>query len=159
MHKGELLRIKIENTGMSISSVADKLSRQRRTLYNWFKKPDLDDEILFEVGEVIGVDFVAILRSMEAKEQDEKNVLPPPIEGDLQSMCNYYQAMYLRTKEELVITKQKLFELKNRNEEESVQVVLRAFRTTNHLNRSLVSKLGHLTDSLQIVAEHLGKGQ
>ena len=56
-HKGIALRRAINKLGLKIKDVSRISGIGRGTLYNYFKKPELDDAILVKLGKTIRYDF------------------------------------------------------------------------------------------------------
>ncbi len=56
-HRGEFLRLKIEESGVKKSKIFKLLNISSRTLYNYFKRPNLDVEIMVQIGRIIQYDF------------------------------------------------------------------------------------------------------
>jgi transcriptional regulator with XRE-family HTH domain len=53
VHMGEALERAIRKQTLSISEVANKIGISRRSLYNWFKKEELDPHTLYLLSKVV----------------------------------------------------------------------------------------------------------
>lgn len=59
LHDGSILEIEMRTSPLNYSEVARRLGTNRKTLYNWFAKPELPETTARRVGDVIGVDLIA----------------------------------------------------------------------------------------------------
>jgi plasmid maintenance system antidote protein VapI len=59
LHQGETVEKIIRREGHSLTEVASLLNVNRRTVYNWFLKPQLSRDIIQRIGIVIKHDFSA----------------------------------------------------------------------------------------------------
>lgn len=57
IHRGQLLREKIEQSGIKYSDVAKRIGISRQHLYNLFNKINVSLEVIIEVGKIIHHDF------------------------------------------------------------------------------------------------------
>ena len=71
IHRGEHIRKKVKESGMSIQSIADKVDTTRPTLYKWFLKEDLGNYQMIRIAKVINYNiFVDFPEMEEIKEED-----------------------------------------------------------------------------------------
>lgn len=56
-HRGQALRECIENLGVSITTVSQKLGVSRSTMYNYFGNENLPWSIIYQIGLIINHDF------------------------------------------------------------------------------------------------------
>lgn len=56
-HRGEIVRLAIERSGLNKSTVADRLGISRAGLYKWFDVMTLSWDRVFEIGKIINHDF------------------------------------------------------------------------------------------------------
>ena len=56
-HRGEIVEKAVRESGYSITNVSKKLNISRNTLYNKFSDPNLNDEFLLKISDIIHVDF------------------------------------------------------------------------------------------------------
>lgn len=61
IHLGNVLEQVLRMERIGISELSRKLKVSRRTIYNWFDQENLNLQIIFEVGDIIGHDFCAEL--------------------------------------------------------------------------------------------------
>lgn len=52
----------VRESGISLTSLAHKLGVSRRTVYNYFERPDLSAQTMLEIGKIIHVDFSSMMR-------------------------------------------------------------------------------------------------
>ncbi|WP_207531711.1 helix-turn-helix domain-containing protein [Desertivirga arenae] len=69
-HRGQIIE-KIIRTRISISEFSRHLNVSRRTIYNWFKKPDLSFAIIEEIALVLDYDFSEELPELSAKKNTD----------------------------------------------------------------------------------------
>lgn len=56
-HKGEILKRVLDERGVSITWLAEKINKTPRSLYNWFENPFVSIDKFIEIGKVINYDF------------------------------------------------------------------------------------------------------
>lgn len=56
-HRGEIVNKAVLESGISKSSLAKKLGRDRKTVYNYMLNADLALDIIVEIGKIIKYDF------------------------------------------------------------------------------------------------------
>lgn len=71
VHRGKIAEKAVRESGVSLTSLAERLSVSRRTLYNYFLQPDLSIHTLLAIGKNIHVDFSKMLPK-------ETYVIPSP---------------------------------------------------------------------------------
>jgi hypothetical protein len=57
VHIGKIIEQKISESGFSKSYVAEKINRSPQTLYDIFQKPNINTDLLLQLGEVLNYDF------------------------------------------------------------------------------------------------------
>lgn len=62
VHKGELVRKRITQSGVSVKSIAARLGVSRQTLYDYLERDDLNFDIINRIGFAIKYDFSKLLR-------------------------------------------------------------------------------------------------
>ena len=80
VHRGEKLEKAIRESGISISSIARRLGKSRKHMYNLFLNPQISIDVMLEVGKIIHYDFLKDLEyfsktdtsAIRAAESDEK---------------------------------------------------------------------------------------
>lgn len=60
VHKGELVRKRITQSGVSVKSIAARLGVSRQTLYDYLERDDLNFDIINRIGFAIKYDFSRI---------------------------------------------------------------------------------------------------
>lgn len=58
-HDGALLEKELRSQPMNYTEIAKALPSNRKTLYNWFNKPELPQDTIRKISTVIGVDLIA----------------------------------------------------------------------------------------------------
>lgn len=57
IHKGEIIEKAVRSSGFSISTLAKRLNKSRRHIYNIFENPNVGLELILEIGKIIKYDF------------------------------------------------------------------------------------------------------
>lgn len=57
LHRGEFIKNKISEIGISLSELSRRLNISRKTMYNWFEDDDLPIEHVLSIGKVVNIDF------------------------------------------------------------------------------------------------------
>jgi len=57
LHKGQIVKNRVDKSKYSLTKLAKNLGISRNTLYNRFNSPDLSHRFILEVGNVIHYDF------------------------------------------------------------------------------------------------------
>jgi plasmid maintenance system antidote protein VapI len=63
-HAGSIVEKAIRRHHLSISTISRKMTVDRRTIYNWFKKEDLSSKIIGRIGQVLDYDFSEDFQNM-----------------------------------------------------------------------------------------------
>jgi len=58
IHIGALIKRKVLESSMTIQEFADRIHRDRTTVYDIFKRKSVDTEILVKISEVLCFDFI-----------------------------------------------------------------------------------------------------
>jgi transcriptional regulator with XRE-family HTH domain len=61
VHRGKIAEKAVRESGISLTSLAERLSVSRRTLYNYFLQQDLSIHTMLAIGKIIHVDFSKLL--------------------------------------------------------------------------------------------------
>ena len=65
-HAGLIVEKAVRRHHLSISTISRKMTVDRRTIYNWFKKEDLSLKIIGQIGQVLDYDFSEDFQGMES---------------------------------------------------------------------------------------------
>ena len=57
VHKGEIIKEAINESGLTVTQVAKSLHISRKTLYNIFDRIDVDNDTIIKIGSIIHFDF------------------------------------------------------------------------------------------------------
>ena len=57
MHMGEIIKKRIEESGMRLGDVAKRVGKVRNTFYNWYNRDELPLEDVIKIGRAIKHDF------------------------------------------------------------------------------------------------------
>ncbi|WP_114784329.1 hypothetical protein [Botryobacter ruber] len=83
MHRGEIVKERIKNSGIAVGVVAEKLNLSRRTLYNKFKETTIPYSLILQIGDVIHHDFSQEFPHLAGKVKKELKQ-PAPVVTNLQ---------------------------------------------------------------------------
>ncbi|MFA9212268.1 MAG: hypothetical protein ACEQSR_00275 [Candidatus Methylacidiphilales bacterium] len=90
-HRGETVEKAVRDSGIPISSLAKKLGKSRRHIYNLFQYHNLDWETIAQVGEIIKIDFTDVFPEFKKQiaQKSSENSIESPIE-DIDFWKNKY---------------------------------------------------------------------
>ncbi|WP_052265956.1 helix-turn-helix transcriptional regulator [Pedobacter kyungheensis] len=77
LKQGEILERLVRRDRMGISELSRKLKVSRRTIYNWFAQERIDQEIIWQVGRLLGQDLSI----------DFPDAFPVPLSGQLKGQA------------------------------------------------------------------------
>lgn len=72
-HHGEIVERAVRRSEISITELARRIRTNRRSLYNWFRKPVLSDPIINRIGKAIGYDFSIDFPHIKEYEESRTN--------------------------------------------------------------------------------------
>lgn len=64
-HSGQILEKAIRKSNYPISKLAKRIGYTRQHMYNLFAQPDVDFELLYEIGKIINYDFSIEIKSLK----------------------------------------------------------------------------------------------
>jgi len=64
-HRGEIIRKAVTGSGISITVLAKRLNKSRRTIYNIFDSNNVSLELILEIGRIIHHDFSAQIKELK----------------------------------------------------------------------------------------------
>lgn len=56
-HRGEIVRMRIGKSGLSIAEVYERYPKPKNTFLAWLEQPDLSWDKIWRIGQIIGWDF------------------------------------------------------------------------------------------------------
>ncbi|RZK24587.1 MAG: hypothetical protein EOO63_17065 [Hymenobacter sp.] len=65
-HRGEIVRHAVDASGFKLRKIYEALGKSRPTLDRYFDKPDLDWDIVEQIGEIIRHDFSQNFKELKA---------------------------------------------------------------------------------------------
>lgn len=78
-HNGQIVENIVRKANCNLSDLANTLSINRRTLYNWFNQKTLKQEYILHIGSAIGHDFSKefpeLFRDKEFQKTESKNLV------------------------------------------------------------------------------------
>ena len=57
VHRGEIIKNAVEESGYSVTTLARKMKKSRRWMYYIFDKPNVSIDVVIEIGKIIHYDF------------------------------------------------------------------------------------------------------
>ena len=57
VHKGEIIKQAVNESGLPVTQVAKSLGVTRKTIYNIFERIDVDNDTILKIGSIIHYDF------------------------------------------------------------------------------------------------------
>jgi len=85
-HRGEILEQAIRSSNMSLSVISKKIHKSRQYLYNLFENPNIQLDILIEIGEIIHYDFSKNVQELKTVNNTS---------DEIDSTANYWKDRYL----------------------------------------------------------------
>lgn len=64
-HRGEIIRKAVTESGISITTLAKRLNKSRRTIYNLFDSNNVSLEVILEIGRIIHHDFSSQIKELK----------------------------------------------------------------------------------------------
>jgi predicted transcriptional regulator len=63
-HRGEIIEKAVRESGLSISELARRMKKSRRTIYNLFENPNVSIDEVLHIGKIIHHDFNYVYTDM-----------------------------------------------------------------------------------------------
>lgn len=60
IHRGEIIKKVVEESGMPLTVICDRLKISRGTIYNKFDDPNLDWDFIIDLGKVLRIDIIKL---------------------------------------------------------------------------------------------------
>lgn len=96
IHAGEVIEKAVRRSGISITETGRRLHVTRRSLYNWFKKEELDRALIYQLGDAIGHDFSADFPTLYDKHFDYfKRLTQAKQTGEYRDDAEFWRLKYL----------------------------------------------------------------
>lgn len=99
IHRGEIVEKAVRDSGIPISSLAKKLGKSRRHIYNIFQYHNLDWETIINIGEAIKIDFTILFPEL-SKEKSQITINQPKDLNSCIEELNYWKNKYITLLEE-----------------------------------------------------------
>ena len=71
VHKGEIIKEAIEESGVKKSRIAHEMGISRGTLYNIFERMDVDNDTILKIGAIIHYDFTEKFPKLKNNKTEE----------------------------------------------------------------------------------------
>jgi plasmid maintenance system antidote protein VapI len=97
IHRGEIVENAVRDSGVSISSLAKKLGKSRRHIYNLFQYHNLDWETIVQIGYIIKIDFSQIFPELKNQIQEK---IPIKADNKQTEEIDYWKNKYISLLEE-----------------------------------------------------------
>ncbi len=76
-HRGEIIKIAVYKSGISITYLAKRLKKSRRWIYLIFERKDVSLDLILQIGKIIHYDFTEEINALKTisnnKNVDNKN--------------------------------------------------------------------------------------
>ncbi|MFC6101476.1 terminase gpP N-terminus-related DNA-binding protein [Olivibacter domesticus] len=104
-HYGEIIEMVVRRNGYSISELARSLRLNRRSIYNWFSRPKLRVEIIFNLGCALRYDFSREFPELFSSEDFSKVLYKNKLNNitfftEEEERANYWRNKYVNMLEE-----------------------------------------------------------
>ena len=70
-HRGEIVDKVVRQSGFALNRLAKRLKISRNTLYNRFKDPELKDDFILDVGDIINYDFKRHFPDLKREDEED----------------------------------------------------------------------------------------
>jgi len=94
MHKGQVIKRVVKESGISITQLAAKLGKSRQWLYNVFDSDQVSFDAILEIGKVLHYDFSSDFKQLK------KYVISEPSNIAEEESVNYWKQKYIDLLEE-----------------------------------------------------------
>ncbi len=97
-HRGEIIKIAVYKSGISISELAKRLGKSRRWMYLMFENNTVSLDIVLQIGKIIHYDFSEEIKEFSPS-QNGLNELSTSFEKE-ESNAEFWKNKYLKLLEE-----------------------------------------------------------
>lgn len=91
-NRGEIIRKAVSESGISITMLAKRLNKSRRTVYNIFESTNVSLEIVIEIGKLIHHDFSGQIK--ELKKYENPSELSSVNDEEKKYSVEYWKSKY-----------------------------------------------------------------
>ena len=70
-HRGEIVDRVVRQSGFALNKLAKRLKISRNTLYNRFRDPELKDDFILDVGNIINYDFKRHFPGLKREDEED----------------------------------------------------------------------------------------
>lgn len=70
-HRGEIVDKVVRQSGFALNKLAKRLKISRNTLYNRFRDPELKDDFILDVGNIINYDFKRHFPGLKREDEED----------------------------------------------------------------------------------------
>ena len=70
-HRGEIVDKVVRQSGFALNKLAKRLKISRNTLYNRFRDPELKDDFILDVGDIINYDFKRHFPGLKREDEED----------------------------------------------------------------------------------------
>jgi predicted transcriptional regulator len=110
IHRGEIVKKAIENSGISITQIAKRMKKSRQWVYDQFENPTVPIETVFLIGSIIQYDFSEEVRSLNLLHEKKTIYTKSSNNSTLETEINWKEKYYHLLEEHALLLK-KLNEL------------------------------------------------
>ncbi|ABG61010.1 hypothetical protein CHU_3778 [Cytophaga hutchinsonii ATCC 33406] len=101
VHKGEIIKEAVNQSGISVTQVAKSLQVTRKTVYNIFDRVDVDNDTILKIGAIIHHDFSEnfpkLVKNSTEDPQEKYNIRDM---DQLKADVDYWKGKYITLLEE-----------------------------------------------------------
>lgn len=94
IHRGEIVEQAVRQSGISITSVAKRLGKSRRHLYNIFEEPNVSIDVVLQISKVIHYDFTEVIPEIK-KSSHIQEVTDSSSQYETEKTVEYWKDKYL----------------------------------------------------------------
>lgn len=102
VHKGEIIKEAVNQSGVSITQIAKSMGVTRKTIYNIFDRIEVDNDTILKIGRIIHYDFSVRFPKLKAlnKTEDPQEEYNSKIISQLKQEVDHWKGKYIALLEE-----------------------------------------------------------
>jgi predicted transcriptional regulator len=101
VHKGEIIKVAVTESGVSITHLAEEMGVTRKTIYNIFDRIDVDNNTILKIGTIIHYNFSEKLPKLKSIQIDDPlEEYPLKTTSQLKEEVDLWKGKYIALLEE-----------------------------------------------------------
>lgn len=101
VHKGEIIKKAVNQSGVTVTQVAKGMSVTRKTIYNIFDRIDVDNDTILKIGAIIHYDFTEKFPKLKNNKTEEpQEAYHSQVVAELKDEVDLWKGKYIALLEE-----------------------------------------------------------